>query len=161
MTKLTEDSKTNIRLCREASKKCFPNHPLLQELSLCQAILESGLQNNIPSKLASEYCNLFGMKPGSVARVGTLGNGIVTFYTTEYNSITGKKEKLQQDFLANEKIEDSFKQHEQLLSNLSRYKNLFSAATFDKVARLIREDGYATDPSYTSLLMDIHRKYCR
>lgn len=157
MTQLTNDSTQNIDICKQAILACFVNYPILQQLTLCQAILEAGLQRSPPSQLAIKYNNLFGMKPGSIVPLGTSTPGYVILMTTEY--VNGNAERVPSRFLANKDIEDSFKQHEKLLLSLSRYSNLKTAQTFKDAARMIREDGYATDPSYTNLLEEIYNKY--
>lgn len=158
MTILTKDSQVNLSLVKEAVKACFVKYPLLQQLSQCQAILEAGLLQSPPSKLALQFNNLFGMKSGKLIKEGTAG--VIKLPTKEF--LNGKWVTVMAPFLSNTCIEDSFKQHEKLLSELDRYDNLFNAKSFEEVALLIKQDGYATDPKYPVLLMQIYKKYvCR
>ncbi len=154
MSRLTAQSKLNLNIVKEAVKECFKGNKVLQDLTLAQAILEGGLYNTPPSGLALNHCNLFGMKPGKLIPTGT--NGIVYLMTTECNKDKCWKES--QPFLSNLNIEDSFKQHELLFTSLERYKPLLNAQTFQDAAKIVRLCGYATDPSYTQKLIDIHNK---
>lgn len=155
MTKLSaNDRDQNIATVIELSKECYPNTPILASLVACQAILESGLEKAPPSLLALEYCNLFGQKPGSLVRVGT--DGIVALSTKEF--VNNEPVTVSATFLKNKEIEDSFEQRK-LLFNLDRYKNLKVVQTFEEAAQEIRLDGYATDISYSTSLIEIYHKY--
>jgi flagellum-specific peptidoglycan hydrolase FlgJ len=158
--KLTLNNKENIEIVKKAAKYCFTDYPVLQELSIVQAILESGLLLPRPSKLALEYCNLFGMKPGKIFSRGTLDpDGIVKMMTTECDKYSCYK--IPQPFLANTDIEHSFGQHEQLFRRLPRYKPLFECKTFAQAAQTVRQCGYATDPDYSIKLVNIYHKHVR
>lgn len=155
MTKLTKDSKTNLEIAKKASMLCFQQYPVLQQLTLAQAILESGLRNSPPSSLALVHCNLFGMKPGRLIARGT--DGIVYLPTKECDKYHCWTEK--QPFLANNNIEDSFDQHEKLFRNLSRYSALLRVTTFAEAAKVVKDCGYATDPKYPAKLIEIYKQF--
>lgn len=158
--KLVLDNKQNLRIVRQAVKTSFDDYPVLRDLSLAQAILEAGLLLPRPSRLALEFSNLFGMKPGRIIPKGTQKPlGIVQMKTTEH--VKGKDIVVMQPFLANNDIEDSFKQHEMLFRGLSRYQTLFTAKTFEEAAQAVREAGYATDLAYTKKLISIYTKYIK
>lgn len=158
MSNLSDNNQLNIEIVRKASKECFKDYPILQQLTFCQAILEGGLQlDRHPSKLALEFNNLFGMKPGKIIITGTANPGLVWLPTRECDKYSCWTEK--QPFLSNKDIEDSFKQHEQLFSQLQRYKPLFDCKAFEDIQYVILQCGYATDLDYPEELDVINAKY--
>lgn len=159
MTQLSKLSAAeNIKLVKDIARKLYPNsdQKLLADLTVTQAILEGGLRKAPPSSLALKYCNLFGQKPGYIKK-GTAG--IVYLMTKEF--VKGKEISIQQPFLANKNIEDSFEQHMKLLTELPRYQNLKQAENFEDIARRIQVSGYATDPKYSKLLIEIYEEYIK
>ena len=108
-------------------------------ITLAQGILESGSGN---SALAKEYNNHFGIKC--------------------HSNWTGEKAYFDDDaknecFRAYKKVEDSYKDHSLFLTNNKRYQGLFSLNTSDYKgwAKGLKEAGYATSPSYATLLITI------
>ena len=108
-------------------------------ITLAQGILESGSGN---SSLAKEYNNHFGIKC--------------------HSNWTGEKAYFDDDaknecFRAYKKVEDSYKDHSLFLTNNKRYQGLFSLNTSDYKgwAKGLKEAGYATSPSYATLLITI------
>lgn len=150
MNKLTNNSKENVALVIEESKKAHPDKPLLAALTATQAILESALLSK-PSQLAMKYNNLFGIK-------GRGTEGSVSLMTNEYYN--GKMNRVKQPFAHNKDISDSFAQHKKLFER-SRYAKLHDAKTFEDIAKEVRVAGYATDPSYTKLLIDVYNKHVK
>lgn len=149
MTKLTEDYKTNIPLIIKLAKECYPDQPVLADMTWVQAILESNLYGR-PSQLAYHYNNLFGIKGK-----GVTGKSIM-LPTKEY--LNGHWTTVKAAFAYNDSIEESLSQHKQLL-NKDRYQHVREAKTFEEAATAIRVAGYATDPKYTNLLISVHNKY--
>ncbi len=161
MTVLTNNSSMdNLAIIKQCSAVCFIDYPILQTLTLCQAIEESNLLHHC-SRLALVYSNLFGMKPGSIIPRGTstVNDGIVNLNTHECDKYGC--EEIEQPFLSNASIEDSFKQHEELFRQLNRYSNLFKAQSLDEAARMVQADGYATDPNYADNLIRIYNQYVK
>ncbi len=159
MSTLTEDPKLNIKIVKEVAARSFLNQEVLRDLTIAQAILESNLQNK-PSELAMKYCNLFGQKPShSIDSLKKGTKGIIYLWTKEY--IKGKEITVKDGFLWNENIEDSFLQHKELFEKLPRYQGVLKAKTFEEAANEVRLAGYATDPSYTKLLISIYNKYLK
>lgn len=159
MTDLSQtDSDSNIDLIIDLASKCFPDNQVLADLTAVQAILESGLRDAPPSQLAWKYNNLFGIKGLGTGKVinGKLQNRI-SLPTHEYSPANGWVE-VDQGFAVNATIEDSLEQHKQLL-NRPRYLSVLQAKTFVEAATQIRQDGYATDPHYSQLLIDIYNEY--
>jgi flagellum-specific peptidoglycan hydrolase FlgJ len=152
MSVLTDDPDHNIDLVCDLANECFPDNQILADLTATQAILESRLTYT-PSLLATKYNNLFGIKGE--------GTGIprsVSLSTHEFYG--GHMHVVPQPFANNATLEDSFAQHKKLF-DLPRYRNLYSAKTFEEAAHLIHQDGYATDPAYPKLLIDIYNEYVK
>lgn len=151
MTRLTTDSKTNIELVKKIALEQYPDNQNLAMLTAAQAILESRL-NGVPSQLALEDNNLFGIK-------GSGTDGSQEFWTHE--EVDGKMIEVRQNFAVNKSVEDSFAQHRRVLG-LPRYENLTQKGlSFQSLAYRIRQDGYATDSSYTQELIDVYNKYLK
>lgn len=154
MSSLSNDSKMNLALVKKLSLASFADYPILGQLTFCQAILESHLSGQ-PSQLAMKYNNLFGIKTKEGGQGGTKGS--ILLQTTEYAG-DGESQVMQR-FDWNSNIEDSIEQHKNLLEGLSRYQNLKTATTFEEAAVMIREDGYATDPMYSNMLIQLYKQY--
>lgn len=139
----------------ESAKKAYPNNPAMAQLAASQAILESGVGNGQPSALAAKHNNLFGIKGHGTA-------GYAYMPTTEY--INGRPVKVTSPFAANNSLDDSFKQYDNLINNgtkdnPNRYKSVREAKTFEDAANAIAKSGYATDPKYTKQLQEINKKF--
>lgn len=148
------DAKYNVELVREAIEPVYKDYPIVGQVALAQAILESRLQG-VPSQLAQLYNNLFGIKGSGTA-------GTILLPTKEY--IKGKWVIEKQGFARNKTLEDSIKQHRHLMetgtkSNPTRYLPIFKADTFKGAAQCLVDGGYATDPSYVTLLCRIKETY--
>lgn len=160
MTTLTVNSELNLKIVKNLSKNYFNGDKVLQDLTVTQAILESSLLFSPPSQLALKYNNLFGQKPSeTIPELAKGTNGIISMPTHEWSR--GKELKVYQAFLSNKEIEDSFEQREILFNSLDRYDNLFGLSFFNVAAELVRQDGYATDPSYTQELIDTYNRYVK
>ena len=162
---LTDDVEQNIELVISASRNCYPDHPVLADLTAAQAILESRLAGR-PSRLAVEFNNLFGIKGEGTGKIidGKLKSKVL-LPTKEYSPAHGYEE-VDQGFAVNASIEDSILQHKELFENGTRdnpdrYRNLFTAKTFNEAAHMVQEDGYATDASYANKLLTIYNMYVR
>ncbi len=147
---LTNNLYKNLELLHIEATKVYPEAPILRDLCLAQAILESRLLG-VPSKLATMANNLFGIKGKGTA-------GSVWMLTWEH--INGKDIKVEAAFAKNATVEDSIKQHRHVLE-LPRYKKVWLSKTFDEAAKATHEAGYATDPGYPSKLIDIYNKYIK
>lgn len=157
MSSLGIDSKLNIKLVKTLATKVYSENKVLADLTVAQAILESNLLGNKPSKLALKYNNLFGIK-------GRGTKGSVALETTEY--VKGKPLKVKQNFAWNNSVEDSIEQRKKLFQNgtvdkPTRYFKVLSAQTFEDAAKALYEAGYATDIHYTQQLINIYNKYIK
>lgn len=143
----------SINSLKEAAMRTYPDSPILQQVALSQAILESGAPGKM-SKLATENNNLFGIKSGGAAP-GTSGEASLP--TKEY--FNGVPQTLSQRFAANNSIDDSFMQHRALLSKLQRYAPVREAQTPEEAFSALQKGGYATDPNYSKKLSNIYKTY--
>lgn len=114
-------------------------------VTLAQAILESGWGDNH----MGEACNYFGIKAQS-------GEASVTMRTREVEG--GKSVYVDAAFRRFASVEECFAAHGHFLRNNSRYAKAFQAGDGESFARAIAAAGYATDPKYADLLVEIIRE---
>ena len=119
------------------------NTGILASLTIAQACLESANGN---SGLTLKANNLFGIK-------GTYNGQKQIMPTTEYYN--GKKCTVQAVFRKYPSWEDSIADHSDLFLRYDRYKNLRGLKDYKLACQYVRQDGYATDPHYTALLLKI------
>ena len=121
---------------------------ILASLTIAQAILESGFGT---SELAVKGKALFGIK-------ATNWTGKkYTKLTGEY--VDGKYITVTADFRAYDSWAESIADHGAFLSSKSRYANLIGETDYKEACRKIKEDGYATSPTYTEKLIDLIERY--
>lgn len=122
----------------------YKQYRISAALQIAQACLESGYGEHAPGN------NLFGIKAygwtGPVVRVST----------AEF--LQGRWMQVEAEFRAYTSFAESLRDHVEMLVSSGRYKNLVGAR-WDVAARLIKEDGYATDPAYPSKLIAIIEQY--
>lgn len=116
---------------------------ILASLTIAQAILESGWGT---SALARKSNNLFGIK----------GKG-ANYKTFEY--INGKRVDIVDSFKVYPDWETSVIDHSNLFLRLSRYQNLIGERDYKTACKKVYEDGYATAPNYTEVLINIIEQY--
>lgn len=142
-----------LRSLQDSCEQVYPHLPIMQQLAMSQAILESAYAIRPEgSVLAHRYHNLFGIKG-----IGTAGETPV-FMTEEY--VKGKKIIVKTTFAANLTQEDSFKQHRHVLS-LPRYKSVWEQKTLPEAAQAVYKGGYATNIKYPQLITGIWEQYVR
>lgn len=117
---------------------------------LGQIILESSGKYNGLSGLAYEGKNLYGVK-------GTGTSGSLYMDTTEY--VDGKKIRTKAKFAKYATYYDSMAAHADLLMKPRYQQQLRYATTIEQYARGLQKAGYATDPNYASLLINVIKKY--
>ena len=120
---------------------------VLPSLTGAQAIIESGWGQ---SALTTQGHNLFGIK-------GSYNGQSVTMPTYEYYG--GRYVQINDAFRAYPSNYESIVDHGRFLKENSRYSNLIGQKDYQTVTRLIRQDGYATDPQYTNTLNRVIRQY--
>lgn len=116
---------------------------ILASLTIAQAILESGWGT---SALCRKSNNLFGIK----------GKG-ESYKTFEY--INGKRVDIVDSFKVYPDWETSVADHSNLFLRLSRYQNLIGERDYKTACRKVQEDGYATAPTYSQVLINIIESY--
>lgn len=125
----------------------WKQYGVLPSLTAAQAIIESGWGQ---SSLASQYHNLFGIK-------GSYNGHSVTLPTREVYG--GRSVIINDAFRAYDNNSQSVQDHGYFLVANSRYHNLLWKTNYRDVTYLIRADGYATDPSYTTTLNSVIERY--
>ena len=125
----------------------WKQYGVLPSLTGAQAIIESGWGQ---SGLATQGHNLFGIK-------GSYNEQSVTMPTYEYYG--GRYVRINDAFRAYPSNYESIVDHGRFLKQNSRYSNLIGQKDYQIVTRLIRQDGYATDPAYTNTLNSVIQRY--
>lgn len=131
-------------LAREDMKKS----KILASLTIAQAILESGWGKSALSQ-PPNY-NLFGIK-------GDYNGAFCTFPTSEY--LNGRWCTVNANFRKYPSWAESLADHSALFNRWDRYANLRGNYNYRDVCNKVREDGYATDPSYSAKLINIIEQY--
>ena len=130
------------------AKEDMQKTKILASLTIAQAILESNWGNS--SLSVEPNNNLFGIK-------GEYNGKYVTLPTKEY--MNGKWVTVNAKFRKYPSWKESIADHSALFNRLDRYKNLRGCTDYKLACRYVREDGYATDPSYTTKLINLIEKY--
>ena len=128
----------------------YKKYKVYPSICIAQAILESGWGK---SGLATKANNLFGIKAYN-------WNGeYVEMVTTEYK--LGIPYKTTAKFRKYKSFSDSVLDHGKFLAENSRYSKhgVFSARNYTEQAYALRKAGYATDPKYPQMLIDMIRTY--
>lgn len=125
----------------EAMKSCG----IPASLTISQAALESGWGEHAPGN------NLFGIKAN-----GYKGK-LCYINTREY--VNGKYKTVKCAMRAYSSWAESIKDHAEFLKGSERYKNIIGETDFEKAAKNIKADGYATAPNYADVLIGIIKKH--
>jgi hypothetical protein len=110
-------------------------------ITLSQGILESA---HGTSELASENNNHFGIKCHS---------------NWDGETVYLDDDKKNECFRKYSSAKESFRDHSLFLTENSRYSSLFSFKSYKKWARGLKKAGYATNPNYDKLLINIVKKH--
>ncbi|MBC1911317.1 SH3 domain-containing protein [Listeria booriae] len=122
----------------------WKKYKILPSITEAQAILESGWGE---SGLTREANNLFGIK-GSY-------NGQSVMYPTR-EVINGQSVMVNAAFRKYPSWDASLEDHGKFLGvDNPRYSNLIGEKDYKKVAQMLQQDGYATDPNYANSLIGI------
>ena len=129
----------------------FSRNGIFASVTLAQSIIESGWGK---SGLTQQANNMFGIKcssnwSGECINMETGEYGSSGYYTTDAN------------FRKYPSIEDSVNDHSLFLKDNPRYPNagVFDATTFAEQIRAIHSAGYATDPNYSSSIINTIEMY--
>ena len=120
---------------------------ILASLTAAQAFIESNKGN---SGLCTSANNIFGIK-------GKYNGNSVKMWTTEY--INGAAVRVMADFRAYPSWAESIADHSDLFNRLKRYKNLRGLKDYVLACKYVKQDGYATSPSYDTTLLNCINKY--
>lgn len=120
---------------------------ILASLTAAQALIESNKGN---SGLTVQCNNLFGIK-------GEYNGQYGVFWTTEYYN--GVATKVQAKFRKYPSWQESISDHSRLFTTSKRYKNLVGCKDYALACKYVKEDGYATSPSYTNTLINTINTY--
>lgn len=123
------------------------NTGILASLTAAQAYIESNKGN---SGLTQKANNLFGMK-------GEYNGQYVIMPTTEYYN--GVKTKVNAKFRKYPSWKDSIADHSRLFNTASRYANLRGCTDYTQACINVKNDGYATSPTYTQTLIKTIEKF--
>lgn len=120
---------------------------ILPSLTAAQAFIESGCGN---SGLTQKCNNLFGIK-------GEYNGQYGLFWTTEYYG--SKPTRIQAKFRKYPSWAESIADHSRLFTTSKRYKNLVGCRQYTLACKYVKDDGYATSPTYTNTLINTINKY--
>lgn len=120
---------------------------ILASLTAAQAFIESNKGN---SGLTQKANNLFGMK-------GTYNGEYVLMKTKEY--LHGQYVTVDAKFRKYPSWAESIADHSSLFNRLSRYANLRGLKDYRLACQYVKDDGYATSPTYTQTLLAVIEKY--
>lgn len=121
---------------------------ILASLTAAQALIESNKGN---SGLTQKANNLFGMK-------GSYNGQSIMMPTKEWSKAKGYY-TINAAFRKYPDWSASISDHSALFNSASRYSNLRGCKDYKLACRYVREDGYATSPTYTSTLAGVIEKY--
>lgn len=132
-----------IDLWKSTAIEQMHNHKIPASITLAQGILESGNGN---SRLARQANNHFGIKCHENWTGGT-------FYQDD--------DEANECFRSYHSAAESYNDHSLFLTGRPRYSNLFTLTMTDYEgwAHGLKSAGYATNPKYASLLIELIEKY--
>ena len=136
-----------IESVAEGAIESWNEYGVLPSITVAQAILESGWGS---STLSTQAHNLFGIK-------GSYNGNYVTMSTREV--INGQSVYVNAAFRAYANNSESVEDHGNFLYSNSRYSNLLGDTSYTDVAQKLSQDGYATDPYYSSSLISLVKTY--
>lgn len=140
-------NKDFINKVKDGAISGWKKHKILPSISIAQAILESDWGR---SKLAVEGNNLFGIK-------GDYKGNSITIKTNEWDG--SKMIQVDAKFRKypswNESIEDHGTFFTSTPWRANNYKNVIGETDYKKTAKALSDAGYATDPAYSSKLINI------
>jgi hypothetical protein len=136
------DKQKFIDLIKDGAIKAQEKYGICASLTMAQAILESGWGQYAPGN------NMFGIKWQEGCEYGRQ-----LLSTKEF--LSGAMRTIKDYFRSYGSLADSLYDHAQFLVQNSRYKNLLGTKNYKTACKLIKEDGYATDPNYTQQLIQL------
>lgn len=141
------DTASFFKEIKQGAIDTWSKHNFLSSVTAAQAALESGWGT---SELTGSANNLFGIK-------GKYNGQSVTYPTQEW--VNGHYITINDEFRKYPSWSVSVEDHGNFFTDNSRYHNLLGLTDYKQVARLVQQDGYATDPSYADKLISIIEQY--
>ncbi len=137
------DTEAYIKKYRKTAIKEMRKYGIPASITLAQGILESG---NGESRLAKKGKNHFGIK-----------------CTSDWNGRTIKEDDDKKDecFRRYRKVKHSYRDHSEFIATKKRYAFLFEydKRDYKAWANGLKQAGYATNPNYPTLLINLIEKY--
>lgn len=127
--------------------KDMQDNKILASLTAAQALIESNKGN---SGLTQKANNLFGMK-------GKYNGQYVLMETSEYYN--GIHTRVKAEFRKYPNWQESISDHSGLFWRSSRYANLRGCTDYKLACKYVKDDGYATSPTYTQTLIKTIETY--
>lgn len=153
----SEAAETMLNLVKDVDTSgIFPS------VTTAQMILESGYGK---TSLAQSANNCFGMKANlSGNKWDSVWDGKSSVTVPTWEVIDGKTVTTEAEFRKYPDVETSIKDHSAYLlgamnGSKKRYAGLLDAKNAEAAITIIKEGGYATDPSYISKIMSIVNRY--
>jgi flagellum-specific peptidoglycan hydrolase FlgJ len=146
---MTTAQKQFIDMIGQAARQHYPIYKILPSLTIAQAILESAWGK---SGLSRKAYNYFGMKAGAAWKGATYNS------KTQEQTVAGQSFTINADFRAYTNVSDGIKGYYEFLQ-YPRYANLKGVTDYKLACTLIKQDGWATDVSYTAKLVSLIEKY--
>lgn len=138
-----------LALLVKDAKKVYDDNEMMQRVVVTQGIHESGFASaHGESLLALEDNNLFGIKAKA-------GEPSVSMPTWEY--INGENVKVNALFAKYEDFKECFEAHRELMEK-PRYERVMNAGSIEEAFHFLQVCGYATDPQYPQLLLNIYNE---
>lgn len=138
-----DDTQEYIRKYRKIAVKEMRKYGIPASITLAQGILESGSGN---SRLAKKGKNHFGIK-----------------CTSDWNGRTIREDDDKKDecFRRYRKAKHSYRDHSEFIATKKRYQFLFEydKRDYKSWANGLKKAGYATNPNYPTLLINLIEKY--
>jgi len=138
-----DDTEEYIRKYRKIAIKEMRRYKIPASITLAQGILESGNGN---SRLAKKGKNHFGIK-----------------CTNDWNGRTIREDDDKKDecFRKYRRAKHSYRDHSEFIATKKRYQFLFEydKRDYKSWANGLKKAGYATNPNYASLLINLIEKY--
>lgn len=120
-------------------------NPLFSSVVIAQACLETGFGKSVTMM---KYNAIFGIKATSSWKGKSYNARTQEFYDGNMHNITDC-------FRAYDSIEESISDYFDLITKNSRYRNACTSETSFECISAIKNGGYATEPNYVSLVMQI------
>ncbi|XRJ96713.1 glycoside hydrolase family 73 protein [Latilactobacillus sakei] len=144
---LRTDPSTFFNSIKQGAVDTWKKHNFLPSVTAAQAAIESGWGT---SGLTAAANNLFGIK-------GRYNGQYVVFPTQEW--VNGHYVTINAEFRKYPNWATSVEDHGNFFTDNERYHNLLGVKDYKQVAKLVQQDGYATDPNYAATIIRVIEQY--